>query len=78
MRFLLAIPFLFALTVVPDLDQRLAKWKPVNMPYDSAGLDAKQKQVVDKLVKASQYIESIYWRQSDPEGLKFYLTTKDP
>jgi Peptidase family M49 len=28
-------------------------------------------------VAASHHIESIYWRQSDPEGLKLYQTTKD-
>lgn len=67
MRFALA---LFALTIAADLDQRLAKWEPVQMPYDSSGLDARQKQVVDKLVDASRYMESIYWRQSDPEALE--------
>ena len=75
MRFALA---LFALTIAADLDQRLTKWKPVQMPYDSTGLDARQKQVVEKLVEASRYMESIYWRQSDPEALELYKTTKDP
>ena len=48
------------------------------MPYDSSSLDARQKKVVDKLVEASRYMESIYWRQSDPEGLELLKTTKDP
>jgi hypothetical protein len=68
---------LFAVTIASDLDQRLAKWKPVRMPYDASSLDARQKKVVDKLVEASRYMESIYWRQSDPEGLDLYKTTRD-
>ncbi len=28
--------------------------------------------MVEKLVEACQYLESIYWRQSDPEGLRLY------
>ena len=28
--------------------------------------------MVEKLVEASQYINRIYWRQSDPEGLALY------
>ncbi|HLJ47735.1 MAG TPA: hypothetical protein VKU01_17080 [Bryobacteraceae bacterium] len=75
---LLAPILLFALVVAPDLDQRLARWKPVRMPYDSSGLDARQRQVVEKLVQASYPMESIYWRQSDPEGLELFKTTKDP
>ena len=76
--FLLAIGSAAAVVIAPDLDQRLAKWKPVQMPYDSSNLDARQKQVVQKLVEASHYFESIYWRQSDPDALELYKTTKDP
>ncbi len=60
------------LVIVPDLDQRLAKFRPVKMPFDSAGLSAREKQLVEKLVEASHYLEDIYWRQSDPEGLALY------
>ena len=48
------------------------------MPYDSSGLDARQKQVVDKLAAASRSMEAIYWQQSDPQGLALYRSTKDP
>jgi len=60
------------LAVVSDLGQRLAMFRPVKMPFDSAGLTAREKQLVEKLVEASHYIEDIYWRQSDPEGLALY------
>ena len=61
-----------------DFDAILAKWKPVQMPFDPSGLTAKQRQVVQKLVDASRFMEEIYWRQSDPEGLKLYNSTYNP
>lgn len=42
------------------------------MPFDSAHLTERERQMVAKLVEACQDLESIYWRQSDPEGLKLY------
>jgi len=62
------------LVVAPDLAQRLAKFKKVHMPYDSRGLTEREKQMVAKLVDASGLLDCIYWRQSDPEGLKLYLS----
>jgi hypothetical protein len=56
----------------PDLAQRLAKWKPVEMPWTGAGLSARERQLVDKLVEACRHLESIYWRQSDPPALALY------
>jgi hypothetical protein len=60
------------LVVAPDLAVQLAKFKPVLMPFDSSRLTLRERQLVGKLVEACQYLESIYWRQSDPEGLKLY------
>ena len=60
------------LVVVADLDLRLAKFRPVKMRFDSAGLTAREKQLVEKLIEASHHLEDIYWRQSDPEGLALY------
>ena len=42
------------------------------MLFDSSHLTAREQQMVGKLVEACQALESIYWRQSDPEGLKLY------
>jgi hypothetical protein len=64
-----------------DLAPRLAKFKPVKMPFDSTHLNAREKQMVAKLVDAAGLLDCIYWRQSDPEGLKLYLSlanAKDP
>jgi hypothetical protein len=60
------------LKVVPDVAERLAKFRRVQMPFQAAGLSAREQQLVRKLVEACGYLESIYWRQSDPEGLTLY------
>ncbi len=60
------------LKVAPDLAQRLARFRRVQMPFRTAGLSAREQQLVHKLVEACGYLESIYWRQSDPEGLTLY------
>ena len=67
--------------VVPDLAERVAKFKLVHMPFNSAGLSAREKEMVTKLVDASGLLDCIYWRQNDPEGLKLYFSlakSKDP
>lgn len=58
--------------VVPDLAERLARWRVVQMPFHSEGLTSREVQMVRKLVDASHYLEEIFWRQSDPEGLTLY------
>jgi len=60
------------LKVVADLPQRLAKFRRVQMPLRTTGLSAREQQLVRKLVEACGYLESIYWRQSDPDGLTLY------
>ena len=60
------------LVIAPDLVQEVAKFKTVRMPFDSAHLTPREVQMVGKLVEACQNLESIYWRQSDEEGLKLY------
>ncbi|MBV8202571.1 MAG: Zn-dependent hydrolase [Acidobacteria bacterium] len=65
-------PPLSAAAAAPDVEQRLARWKPVAMPFDAAGLTARERQLVDKLVLACRRVEDIYWRQSDPQALALY------
>ena len=64
------------LGVAPDLDARLAKFKPIEMPFNRAGLSEREQKLVQKLVDAANRIEQIYWRQSDPEGLRLYVRLK--
>jgi hypothetical protein len=59
-------------TVVPDLGKRLARFKPIRIPYAAAGLSPRERQMVNQLVLACQFLERIYWRQSDPDGLALY------
>jgi hypothetical protein len=58
--------------VVPDLDQRLARFRRARMPFQSAGLSGRERKLVEKLVNASRYLEEIFWRQIDPEALTLY------
>ncbi|MDE3168669.1 MAG: Zn-dependent hydrolase [Acidobacteriota bacterium] len=55
----------------------MAKFKPIHISFDSAGLTANERKMVDKLVDAAGLLDCIYWRQSDPEGLKLYLSLAD-
>ena len=50
----------------------LAKWRRTPMPFNSEKLSARDAWMVEKLVVACQYLDDIYWRQSDPDGLTLY------
>jgi hypothetical protein len=60
--------------VVPDLAERLAKYKRVVMPFDQSKLSARERQMTEKLVEASRNLDDIFWRQSGPDGLALYKT----
>ena len=55
-----------------NIGAQLAKFRRVDTPFSTRGLSTREVKLVRKLVEASQYIESIYWRQSDPEALRLY------
>ena len=74
----LSMGFMLLFQNAADIDQRLARWRQVQMPFNSSALTAREKQMVQKLVEAAQYLDDIYWRQSDPEGLALLKSTKDP
>jgi hypothetical protein len=75
---LLVLFLLLAAPAATDVAQRLARWKPVEMPFHAETLSARERQEVDKLVAASRQMEAIYWQQSDPQALELYKTTQDP
>jgi hypothetical protein len=60
------------------VEERLAKWRIVEMPYDAKPLRYGERQTVDKLVDACRYLDDIYWRQNDPGGLEIYRSSRDP
>jgi hypothetical protein len=76
--FLIAVLLLpiAAATLAPA--DRLAKWKPVEMPFHAEKFSARERQMIEKLVEATRLLDDIYWRQSDLAGLELYKTTKDP
>jgi len=57
--------------VAPDLARRVARFRSVQMPLPP-GLTVKERKLAGKLVEACQSLESIYWRQIDPEALALY------
>jgi hypothetical protein len=59
-------------SVVPDLAQRIGRFKPVSMAFDAGRLNDRERQMIDQLVIACRSLESMYWRQSDPDGLALY------
>ena len=55
-----------------NLAAQLAKFRPVRMPFSTKWLSVREVRMVGKLVDAGQYLESAFWRESDPEGLRIY------
>ncbi len=55
-----------------DIAERLAKWKPVPMPFESETLTARERQLLEKLIDACRDLENLYWRQSDPQDIALY------
>ena len=62
------------LVIAPDLAQQFAKFKPIKIPFNSKDLTPREKEIVVKLVDAAGLLDCVFWRQSDPEGLKLYLS----
>ena len=66
------------LSITPqELAAELAKFKPVKIHFDQSRLTLREKQMVAKLVDAAGLLDCIFWRQSDPDGLKLYLSLAD-
>jgi hypothetical protein len=60
------------LHVAPNLEQRLARLTPVEMPFVTTGLSKDEVKEVGELVEASRLLGDIYWRQIDPPALTLY------
>src|SRR5882757_5868289 len=58
--------------------ERLARWRPVEMPFHFQGLSTRERQMVAKWVEACQLLDNVYWRQSDLDGLALYKKNSDP
>jgi hypothetical protein len=60
------------LVVAPDIERRLSRFKPVEMPFSTARFSAREKKLLETLIAASRDLENLYWRQSDPDSLALY------
>jgi hypothetical protein len=60
--------------VVPDLAERVAKFKQVKIAYTALSLTSNERKMVVKLVDAAGLLDDAYWRQSDPDGLQLYVS----
>ncbi|MGZ7030499.1 MAG: dipeptidyl-peptidase 3 family protein [Thermoanaerobaculia bacterium] len=69
------------LQVAPDLDQHLARWQRLEMPFTMESFSPREKRLVTELIAACRDLEDIYWRQSDPADIDLYkslVKSKDP
>jgi hypothetical protein len=62
--------------VVPDIAKRVARFRSVEMPLPK-DLTANEQKMIGKFVDACQYLDSIYWRQIDPDALALYQSLED-
>jgi hypothetical protein len=69
---LLAAAVSSTLTVAPDIEQRVARFKPVEMPFTFEGRTARERRVVNELIAACRDLENIYWRQNNPADIALY------
>src|SRR3954452_10741576 len=63
-----APPAATSLTAAPDVAQRMAQLPRTVIDYDHSLLNDNERQVVSKLIEASQQIDEIYWRQVSEEN----------
>ena len=57
------------LEILPDVPQRAAQLPKTIIDYDHVLLDDSERQVVAKLIEASQFIDEIYWLQVSEDNL---------
>src|SRR5256885_12956530 len=55
--------------VAPDVSQRLAKFKPVEMPFPFEGYSKREVRLINELVAALRDLEDIYLPQNNPPAI---------
>jgi hypothetical protein len=58
--------------VAPDVSQRLARFKPVEMPFTFEGYSKREVHLINELVEALRDLEDIYWRQNNPADIAIW------
>ncbi len=61
--------------IAPDIEQRLARFKPVEMPFTYEGMSSHERTVANELIAACRDLEDIYWRQNNPDDIALYNAT---
>lgn len=57
--------------------ERVARWKPIPIPYNRTGLNPREQQMIQKLVDACNLMDQLYWHQSDLGGYAVYHATQN-
>ena len=57
--------------------ERAARWKPISIPYNRAGLTSHEQQMIAKLADACNLMDQLYWHQSDLGGYAVYHVTQN-
>jgi Peptidase family M49 len=68
-------------SVASDIDERLARFKTVDMPFRMDRFTDREKALLNELVAASRDLEQIYWRQNSPQDIEIYkalASSKEP
>ena len=60
------------MNVAPDVEQRLARFRPVEMTYAADQYTPRERRLISELVAASRDLENIFWRQNNPEDIALY------
>src|SRR2546423_15139812 len=63
--------------VAPDLDQRLAKYKRVESPFEASKLSSRERQLVQRLGRRVPYHRRYYWGEAGPEGCELVAGAED-
>jgi hypothetical protein len=71
------LPSTWVLIAQMTLPQRLAQWKPVEMPFAGSSLSINERKMVDRLAEACRLLDEVYWQQSDKAGYALYRSTRD-
>src|SRR2546430_10910475 len=58
--------------VAPDLGERLARFKQVEMPFTMERFSARERKELDELIAACRDLENLFWRQDDPPAIGIY------
>ena len=65
----------------PDIEARLSRFKPVEIPFSYSGYTTREQKLIRELVEACRDLEDIYWRQNNPDDIAVYKAlsgTTDP